>query len=142
MKSDKKSHKWIWTIIIACLPVCFSGCTAAVLGVGESAYNHLRGDLLGIVSQPLDPVYAAAVDAVGHMDGYEISEREINAIEGNVTAYDPKARKVTIALFRTENNQTRIQIRIGLIGDKYESVQLYDRIRQSLKEPRESKAVF
>ena len=142
MKSDRKRHKWIWTLIIACLPVCFSGCTAAVLSVGERAYNHVRGDLLGIVAQPLDHVYAAAAQAVGHMDGYEIGDQEINAIDGSVTAYDPKARKVVISLSRTQHDQTRIQIRIGLIGDKYESIQIYDRIQQSLKEPRESKAIF
>ena len=35
----------------------FSGCTAAIVGAGETAYTHIRGDLLGIVPERLDDVY-------------------------------------------------------------------------------------
>ena len=128
--------------MIAVLPaVLLSGCTAAVIGVGEQAYNHVRGDLLGIVAEPLEQVYSASVEALKQLDGYEISKQEINIIEGNVTAYDPTARKVVIDLSKTEHDQTRIQIRIGLFGDKLESTYLYDRIQESLKKSRQSKVM-
>ena len=128
--------------MLAVLPaVLLSGCTAAVIGVGEQAYNHVRGDLLGIVAEPLEQVYSASVEALKQLDGYEISKQEINIIEGNVTAYDPTARKVVIDLSKTEHDQTRIQIRIGLFGDKLESTYLYDRIQESLKKSRQSKVM-
>jgi len=125
------------------IPLCFFwGCTAAVVGMGESAYNHVRGDFLGIIPESLDKVYSASLDAIRGTTKYQIIERELNAIAANITAYDSQSRKTTISLTRTEHDQTQIQIRIGLAGDKLQSTYLYDRIRQTLKDQTKDKIVF
>lgn len=112
--------------------VFVSGCTALVVGAGEKAYSHVRGDLLGIMPEPLEQTYPASVRAMEDLDGYDLVEEHVNTLVGSVVAYDKQARKVNVELKRTDQNQTSISIRIGTVGDKLESVHIYDCIRQSL----------
>ncbi|MBN1457785.1 MAG: DUF3568 family protein [Sedimentisphaerales bacterium] len=115
------------------LLLLMAGCTAAIVGGSERAYSHVRGDLLGIVPEPLEKAYPASVKALEDLERYEITEREVNIINGHIVAYDPQARKVKVDLSKTEHNQTRISIRIGLVGDRVESILIYDRIQHYLR---------
>jgi len=119
-------------ILISNLLIYAGGCTAVVLEAGNQAYSHLRGDLLGIVPDKLPDSYEASIMAMGDLSDFHIAEKNLNTINGHIVAYDKEARKVLIDLFRTEHDQTRIQIRIGLAGDKLESVMIYDHITKHL----------
>ena len=109
------------------------GCTVAVIGAGEQVYSHMRGDLQGIAPEPLERVYPAAVEAVKSLQHYNIVEQNVNILSGQIVAYDPEARKVQIDLKKTEHDQTEVTIRIGVLGNKIESVYIYDRIQHYLK---------
>ena len=109
------------------------GCTAVVIGVSEQAYRHIRGDLLGITPEPLEKVYPASVRALESLESYDMAEHNLNTISGYIVAYDSKARKIQIDLSKTEHNQTRISIRIGTVGDKLESVYIYDQIQHHIQ---------
>jgi hypothetical protein len=113
--------------------VIIQGCTAVVVGAGEQAYSHIRGDLLGIIPEPLEKAYPASVEAVKNLEGYDITEQNVNILNGYIIAYDSNARKVQIDLKKTEHNQTQVSIRIGAVGSKLESVHIYDRIQYYLK---------
>jgi hypothetical protein len=115
--------------------VFLTGCTEMVVLAGEKAYNHIRGDFLGIVPEKLDDVYTASLEAATHLDEYQVTEHQLTAINGTIMAFDGDARKTTIQLSKTENDQTQIQIRIGVWGDKIKSVYIYDCIRQRLRSP-------
>lgn len=114
--------------------IFIQGCTVAIVGAGEQAYSHLRGDFMGIVPEPLEKVHRASVKAISDLDGYDMADQNINILDGHITAYDPQARKVQIKLKKTEHNQTEVSIRIGAVGNKIESVYIYDRIQYYLKE--------
>jgi hypothetical protein len=103
---------------------------------GEMAYNHLRGDFMDIVPNKLDDVYTASLEAAKRMDHHQVVDHQLTAIGGTVTAIDENARTTTITLSKTENDQTQIQIRIGIIGDKLRSSHIYDCIQEQLRNPR------
>ena len=114
-------------------PFFLEGCTAAIVAAGEQAYCHIRGDLVGITPAPLEQVYPASVRAIESLESYDMAEHNLNTISGYIVAYDSNARKVQIDLSKTEHNQTRISIRIGAIGDKLESVYIYDQIQHHIQ---------
>lgn len=119
-----------------------SGCTEMVILAGEKAYAHLRGDLLGIIPEKLDTVYAASLEAATHLDHYQVLDHKLTAINGTITALDRDAEKTTIELTRTETDGTQVQIRIGAFGDKIKSVYLYDSIQRQLRTPKVARAPF
>jgi len=127
-----KYNESILKVILIITILIATGCTSMVVETGNRTYNHLRGDLLGIVPDRLPDVYTATVTAIDKLSGFDLMEKEVNSLNGRIIAYDSIARKVQIDLFRTEEDQTRIQIRIGLIGDKVESVMIYDHIKKYL----------
>ncbi len=138
---DRYKKQVAMTLILASL-FLLEGCTAAVMGAGEQAYSHLRGDLLGIVPEPLEEAYPASLKAVKSLEGYDLTGSEVNTLAGQITAYGPNARKVQVDLSRTDHNQTRVSIRIGLIGDKVRSVQIYDRIQHYLHSPSGDRSIL
>ena len=107
-------------------PVFLTGCTEMIVLTGEKAYNHLRGDFLDIIPNKLDDVYTASLETANQMDHYQVIENQLTAINGTITALDDNAQKITITLSKTENDQTQIQIRIGVFGDKIRSAHIYD----------------
>ena len=134
MKKNRKLTVPI--VLILNLLIYAGGCTAVVLEAWNQAYTHLRGDLLGIVPDKLPDSYKAAIVAMGDLSDFHIAEKDLNTLSGHIEAYDKEAREVVIDLFRTEHDQTRIQIRIGLTGDKLESVMIYDHIKKHLPSSR------
>lgn len=109
-----------------------AGCVTAVTETCRLSYNHLRGDLLSILPERLEDTYNASVAALDSLKGYNMSVKSINTLNAEIIAYDQKARKVLVKLERTEYDQTKIQIRIGIIGDKIESIKIYDSIKTYL----------
>jgi hypothetical protein len=122
--------------LLSVLLMFLTGCTETIILTGEMTYNHLRGDFLDIVPNKLDDVYTASLEATKQMDHYQVVDHQLTAIGGTVTAIDENARKTTITLSKTENDQTQIQIRIGIIGDKLRSSHIYDCIQEQLRNPR------
>ena len=138
---SKSCVQIVFAVMGMFLSLLAAGCTSVAADVGEKAYTHLRGDLLAVVPDSLEEVYPAAVAAMESLEGYDVAEKNLNVIGGLVVAYDEQARKVRIELSKTENNQTAISIRIGAVGDKVESVRIYDSIQYYLRQNRTSKGV-
>ena len=131
-----KCNESIFKVILILTMLAATGCTSMVVKAGNRTYNHLRGDLLGIVPDKLPDVYTATITAVEKLSGFDMTEKELNSLNGHIIAYDDNARKVRVDLSRTEQDQTRVQIRIGMIGDKVESVMIYDHIKKYLPSSR------
>lgn len=123
---------WVFPLMMSSA-IFLSGCTAAIICAGEQAYSHIRGDLVGIIPDKLDNVYVASIHAVKEMDKYRTEEGKLTAINGIVSAYHIEGEKLTINLSKTEGDQTKIQIRIGVLGDKVRSVYVYDHICKNLQ---------
>jgi hypothetical protein len=107
-----------------------SGCTTVAIETGKVVYTHLRGDFVGVISEKLPDVYSASVSAFSKKPGFSIEKKEINTLNGLIIGRDDCDRQVQVDLIRTEYDQTRIQIRIGVLGDKVESVMIYDNVKK------------
>jgi len=59
-----KCNESILKITLILIILTATGCTFMVVEAGNRTYNHLRGDLLGIVPNKLPDVYAATVTAI------------------------------------------------------------------------------
>ncbi len=114
------------------LVLVLSGCGATIFEAGHCAYNHIRGDLLGIVPYQVEQVSPAAVNVIKELEGYDLAEQKSNFLNTQIVAYDKRSRKVQIDLSRTDENQTKIQIRIGAIGDKLESSMIFNYVVNKL----------
>lgn len=124
--------KFILKISLILIMLTVSGCASMAVEAGNKVYNHLRGDLLAIVPDKLPDVYQGTVTSLEKLTGFVVTDKDINVLNGHITAFDAVDRKVHVDLFRTECDQTRVQIRIGMIGDKIESVMIYDHIKEHI----------
>ena len=121
-------------LVVTCLLFPVWGCGVTVVQATHTAYNHVRGDLVGIVPYQIDEVLPAVVTVIKRIDGYDLASQQSDFLNAQVLAYDDASRQVKIDLSRTENNQTKLQIRIGLIGDKLKSSMIFNRIIDRLSE--------
>lgn len=142
-RSGYSQLRYVLLLFVLFVALTFtSGCTEMAIVAGEKAYAHLRGDLLGIIPEKLDNVYAASLEAATQLDNYQVIDHKLTAVNGTITAYDGDAEKTTIELTRTETDGTQVQIRIGAFGDKIKSVYLYDCIQRQLRTPKVARAPF
>ena len=125
-------HKYWITAAATCLLGLTAGCALTVAQAAHSAYDHVRGDLMGIVPYPLESVIPAAARVIQEREGYDLSDRSASYLDASFVAYDNQARKVCLDLSRTDENQTKIQIRIGMVGDRLESSMLFSQIVNKL----------
>ena len=133
---NTKRYQLVLKSLIVPLLFVFSGCGAAVIETTHYAYNHIRGDLVGIVPYQIEQVFPVTAAVVKELDGYDLVRQQSDFLNARVTAYDEESRKVQIDLSRTEHNQTKIQIRIGWIGDKIQSSMIFNYIVNQLsKQP-------
>ncbi|MBL7215760.1 MAG: DUF3568 family protein [Phycisphaerae bacterium] len=129
--NTKRSQLIIKTLTVL-LVFGLSGCGATVFEAGHCAYNHIRGDLLGIVPYQVEQVFPAAANVIKELEGYDLAEQQSDFLNAHIIAYDKQSRKVQIDLSRTEENQTKIQIRIGAMGDKLESSMIFNYVVNKL----------
>jgi len=123
---NAKKKLFIFKHLAVILVLGLSGCGATVFEAGHCAYNHIRGDFLGIVPYRVEQVYPVTTSVIQELEGYDLAEQESDFLNTHVVAYDKESRKVQIDLSRTEENQTKIQIRIGAMGDKLESSMIFN----------------
>ena len=129
---SRKGFAWIISMVTVLILLGISGCMVAAVEATNSVYNHVRGDLLGIIPYQVEQVLPAAVTVIQELGGYDLADQESDFLEASITAYDQRSRKVQIDLSRTGSNQTEIQIRIGMMGDKLDSTMIFNRIMNQL----------
>lgn len=75
-----------------------SGCSSMIIDAGNRTYNHLRGDLLGVVPGKLPEVYTATVTAVETLIQIRIGligdKVESEMIYDHIKKYLPRSRGI------------------------------------------------
>jgi hypothetical protein len=127
-----RCNRFILIAIMVSMLFTAGGCTTVAFEASKVVYTHLRGDFVGIISEKLPDVYSASLSALSKKSGFKIDKKEINTLTCRIIAHDDTKRQIQLDLFRTEYDQTRIQIRIGSLGDKIESVAIYDNVKKYL----------
>jgi hypothetical protein len=116
-----------------CSAVAFSsGCVAVAAGAaGAGAVAYVRGELRVSLSNDYDSVVRASNRAVDQLQFAKISERK-DALSDEIKVRTARDKKITILLTKEADKLTRVQIRVGLIGDEQVSMAVLDKIKANL----------
>lgn len=117
--------------LAAALP-WLSGCVVVAAGaVGAGAVAYVRGELSSSVEADLDAAYAAAQRALAKLEFAKIDQRK-SGLDAQLVHRTALDKRVEIQLKKVTDRLTKIEIRVGLVGDQELSLTLLDKIRSEL----------
>jgi len=126
------NKKQIALVVIICsLLSLVSGCAVALVGTGAGTVAYLKGNLEAVLEEDVGQVYGASLKA---LDKLEISatKKEQDALSAVIVGRTAADKKITIKLKATENNLTKLSIRIGMFGSQAQSQKIYEEIKKNL----------
>ncbi len=117
--------------LVAVLP-WLSGCVVVAAGaVGAGAVAYVRGELAASVEADLDATYAAAQRALDKLEFAKIDQRK-SGLDAQLVRRTALDKRVEIKLKKVTDRLTKVEIRVGLVGDQELSLTLLDKIRAEL----------
>jgi len=114
-----------------------SGCPAAVIGGaaiggGSGAYVYIRGDLKTDYPYSFDKSWNACEKTVAYMNATDVfPEKEIS--KGTIKTIIDSEKVRFVVEYKTKD-LTTISVRVGIIGNKYASQRLHDKVAAYLSE--------
>lgn len=118
-------------LAVATLP-WLTGCVVVAAGaVGAGAVAYVRGELESSVEADLDATYAAAQRALDKLEFARIEQRK-SGLDAQLIRRTALDKRVEIKLKKITERLTKIEIRIGIVGDQELSLTLLDKIRAEL----------
>jgi hypothetical protein len=118
-------------VSLAALP-WLSGCVVVAAGaVGAGAVAYVRGSLESSLEANLDTAYAATQRALAQLEFAKI-EQSRSGVDARLVHRTALDKKVEIKLKKVTERLTKIEIRVGVVGDQELSLTLLDKIRSEL----------
>lgn len=118
-------------LALAALPL-LSGCVVVAAGaVGAGAVAYVRGELESSLEAGLDDAYAAAQRALTKLEFAKIDESK-SGLDARLVHRTALDKKVEIKLKKVTERLTKIEIRVGVVGDQELSLTLLDKIQAEL----------
>lgn len=123
-------------VLVALLLATFNGsCALVVAGsagaAGAYAWSH--GELIRNYRQPLETTWEGAKHAVRILR-LTVEEQTITPHYGKIVAKTPgKDEKTVISMERWTNTETRVTVRVGVIGDRPQSEKIHEEIGKALR---------
>ena len=114
--------------------VQFSGCAAVMVGTAAGvagAYVWAHGNLELTANYPAEKLYDASRDVLDQM-GFMIERDRHNRFNANISGRTPGGQRVLIRIEGQSEFSSRIQIRIGMWGDREQSQILLNRILRNV----------
>jgi hypothetical protein len=118
-------------LAVAALP-WLTGCVVVAAGaVGAGAVAYVRGELESSVEADLDATYAAVQRALDKLEFARIEQRK-SGLDAQLVHRTALDKRVEIKLKKITDRLTKIEIRVGIVGDQELSLTLLDKIRAEL----------
>ncbi|MFZ5494277.1 MAG: DUF3568 family protein [Verrucomicrobiota bacterium] len=118
---------------LAALPWLTTGCVVVAAGaVGAGAVAYVRGELESSLEADLDAAYAAAQRALTKLEFARIDQRK-SGLDAQLVHRTALDKKVEIKLKKVTDKLTKIEIRVGVVGDQELSLTLLEKIKDELK---------
>lgn len=115
-------------LIAGCGPMILFGAGTAA---GIAGYKYYNGALTVVFEAPFTQTWNASLKAVKDMKlEIENSEHKISA--GSIKAKYPDRTPVSISIQYRTLKETEVEIRVGVLGDRDESVKIKEGIRKVL----------
>lgn len=122
----------ITTLLALFSGVLLSGCVvAAAAAAAAGAVAYIKGELNATFDEDVTTVAQATERAVTDMRFFIISNKT-DAVSGEFILRNAKDERITIHLTKTGDNLTKVQIRVGLLGNEELSRSILDAIKQHL----------
>ena len=119
-------------VLLSAFMLSIGGCVAVLVGTGAAAgVGYVKGDLEAVLEDDIDTVYDASLKAVKELELAVIS-KEKNALDARIISRTSTDKKINITLKRTDEDLTKLSIRIGTFGDETQSRTIYDKIKRNL----------
>lgn len=131
MKGKAMRKKLISLGVLFALPFLAGGCAVALVGAGAGTVAYLRGDLEATMAEDVGTVYQASLTALKQLE-ITPTKKEKDALSATIVARGADDKKIKIILKRTEENLTKLSIRIGYVGSETKSRVIYEQIKQNL----------
>lgn len=123
-----------WTLpVLLLLSFSLSGCLALVAGAGAGAAGvvYVKGKLEDEVQAPVPAVHEATVKALKDLNMPIVVDRA-DSLTGEVKSKLADGKDVTIELERETQKTTKVGIRVGMVGDEKQSLEILDQIKKHL----------
>lgn len=118
-------------LALAALP-WLTGCVVVAAGaVGAGAVAYVRGELESSLEADLGTAYAAAQRALAKLEFARIEERQ-SGLDARLVHRTALDKRVEIRLKKVTDRLTKIEIRVGVVGDQELSLTLLDKIQAEL----------
>lgn len=119
-------------LILASLPF-LSGCVVVAAGaVGAGAVAYVRGQLEASLDHDLDAVFRASQRALSKMEFAKIDDHK-SGVDAELVSRTALDKKVEIRLQKVTDRLTKVQIRVGLVGDQELSMVILEKIKAELE---------
>ena len=124
-----------WIVFLVMGAFLISGCGAllvggAAVGAGSGTYFYINGEMKTDYYSSFDSTWNACQKTVADMRGLDVlPEKEIG--KGKITA-TIEDEKVQISVTYKAKTVTTVAIRVGLIGNKFSSQLIHDKIGDNL----------
>jgi len=123
-------------LVLAALLSAFTGsCALALAGSAgvAGAYGWSHGELARNYRQPLETTWEGAKHAINVLR-LTVGEQTLNGHYGKIVAKTPgKDEKTIISLEKWTKTETRVTVRVGLIGDRPQSEHIHEEIAKALR---------
>ena len=108
-----------------------SGCVVIAAGAGAGAVAYVRGELDSSVEHDLDAVFKASQQALAKLEFAKINDHK-SGVDARLVARTALDKRVEIKLTKVTDTLTKVQIRVGLIGDQDLSLMILEKIKAGL----------
>lgn len=110
----------------------FTGCVVVAAGAaGAGAVAYVRGEMVVNLEHDLDTVYTATQRALGKLEFTKIDDHK-SGVDAQLVTRTALDKRVEIKLTRVTKTLTKVQIRVGLVGDQGLSLTILDKIKAEL----------
>ncbi|HWA26552.1 MAG TPA: DUF3568 family protein [Lacunisphaera sp.] len=109
-----------------------SGCVAVVAaGAGAGAVAYVRGEMNTTVESDLGTVFASAQKTLADLEFAKINDHK-SGVDALLVARTALDKRVEIKLTKVTDRLTKVQIRVGVMGDQDISLTILDKIKARL----------
>lgn len=132
-KSDANFRKSILLglgLALGALPF-FTGCVVIAAGAGAGAVAYVRGEMQTSVEHDLDAVFKASQRALGKLEFAKVNDHK-SGVDAQLIARTALDKRVEIKLTKVTDTLTKVQIRVGLVGDQDLSLTILEKIKAEL----------
>lgn len=128
-----RSMQVLLAALLVVSAVALPGCSSSEKPDGAAAWGakYSMGNLKSRESASIDKVYDATLKALDELK-LAVLQKNADSMSGKIVARDVADKKITVSLTATTDGQTKLTIKVGMLGDEAKSRLIYEQIKKRL----------